>query len=81
MAWTSAELLAAERVARALGAVEQRTLNLGLALLRLQRWGDAAQAFRETLRRQPDNQVALSHLLTLQPDPAARARVLRIAMR
>ena len=27
----SAELLAAERVARALGAVEQRTLNLGLA--------------------------------------------------
>ncbi len=57
------------------------TLNLGLALLRLQRWGDAAQAFRETLRRQPDNQVALSHLLTLQPDPAARARVLRIAMR
>lgn len=60
------------------------SLNLGLALVRLQRWNDAAAAFRETLRRSPGNEVAITHLMTLQPDPAARARVAamrRIAMR
>jgi len=59
-------------------------LNLGLALLRLQRWNDAASAFRETLRREPGNEAAITHLMTLQPDPAARARVAamrRLAMR
>ncbi len=60
------------------------SLNLGLALVRLQRWNDAAAAFRETLRRAPGNEVAITHLMTLQPDPAARARVAamrRLAMR
>lgn len=59
-------------------------LNLGLALSRLQRWNDAAQAFRETLRRSPTNQVAIDHLAAMQPDRASRQRVLdsaRLAMR
>jgi tetratricopeptide (TPR) repeat protein len=54
-------------------------LNLGLALVRLERWNDAAQAFRETLRRAPTNEVALAHLASLQPDHAARQRVLNAA--
>lgn len=55
------------------------SLNLGLALSRLQRWNDAAQAFRETLRRAPDNEVALTHLAAMQPDHAARQRFLNTA--
>lgn len=59
-------------------------LNLGLAFMRLRRWDAAATAFREALRRDPGNETALRHLMTLQPDPTSRARVAalrRIALR
>ena len=52
-------------------------LNLGLALESLQRWEDAARAFREAIRRSPHNDVAQRHLLALLP-AAARERTERI---
>lgn len=86
--------LAAGDAAGAVGPLQQAVtllpddpnpaLNLGLAFVRLQRWSDAAAALRETLRRQPGNETAIAHLMSLQPDPAARARVAamrRLAMR
>ena len=54
-------------------------MNLGLAYERLQRWGEAARSFRETLRRAPTHALAASHLAALQPTMARtrseRARV------
>lgn len=78
--------LAAGDAAGAVGPLQQASallpedpnpaLNLGLALLRLQRWNDAANAFRETLRRDPTNERAAEHLAMLQPDATERARIL-----
>ncbi|MDO9020803.1 MAG: tetratricopeptide repeat protein [Deltaproteobacteria bacterium] len=54
-------------------------MNLGLAYERLQRWNEAARAFRETLRRAPTHELAASHLAAMQPadarDRSERARV------
>jgi tetratricopeptide (TPR) repeat protein len=62
---------------RAVGPLQQATvllphdpnpaLNLGRALEALRRWDDAARAFREALRRDPDNEVAVRHLVQLNP--------------
>lgn len=69
--------LSMDQPARAVGPLQQASvllpddpnpsLNLGLALERLQRWTEAARAFRETLRRSPGNDVATRHLAQLQP--------------
>ncbi len=71
---------------QAVGALQQASallpedpnpsLNLGLALEALQRWNDAARAFREALRRAPGQAVAMEHLIRLTP-PAERERELR----
>jgi Flp pilus assembly protein TadD len=57
------------------------TVNLGIALSRLQRWTDAARAFRDTLDRSPGHPTAMMHLMAMQPNPAARARIARLASR
>lgn len=49
-------------------------MNLGLALERLQRWDDAARAFRECLRRRPGHEQAAAHLAALQPENVAARR-------
>ncbi|MEI8254840.1 MAG: tetratricopeptide repeat protein [Deltaproteobacteria bacterium] len=49
------------------------SLNLGRAFERLQRFDDAVRAFREALRRAPDNATAAEHLGRLAPAPL-RAR-------
>ena len=54
-------------------------LNLGRALEKLQRWNDAVAAFRESLRRDPANEVALRHLAALQPgSTSVRASLLAL---
>ena len=48
--------------------------NMGFVLERLQRWDDAARAFRECLRRAPAHEAAARHLAALQPGAATQRR-------
>ena len=52
------------------------SLNLGRAYENLERFDEAARAFREALRRAPGNHVAMEHLMRLVP-AAQRERVMR----
>jgi len=73
--------LASDDALGAVGPLQQATvllpedpnppMNLGLALERLQRWDDAARAFRECLRRSPAHEAAARHLAALQPGAGA----------
>jgi Flp pilus assembly protein TadD len=76
--------LASDDAPGAVGPLQQATvllpddpnppMNLGLALERLQRWDDAARAFRECLRRAPAHEAAARHLAALQPGAATQRR-------
>ncbi len=79
--------LASDDPTGAVGPLQQATvllpddpnppMNLGLALERLQRWDDAARAFRECLRRAPSHEAATRHLAALQPGAGAARRATR----
>ena len=73
MAGKDAEAL--EQFSRAVdlkpGFLEAR-LNLGVALLRAHRPGEARAQFEEALRIRPSNPTAMQHLQQLEPDRKQR---------